>query len=285
MKTQPRTLVILRIGSDHRVSPWAKTPAAARDWDLLLSPYDTIPDLDEFDPEYTHPVKGGKWDAIFHIFDAQPELLESYDYFWLPDDDIETTPDCPVRLVEIAHKNALQLCQPALKADSQFSHLITIRNRFTRLRFTNFVELMAPLMTAGVLRKTLPHMRGRWAAHGLDYFWHRFAASGASHTVAIIDAVQVGHYRPKGKHLEERRRCPRKGEIGPLPSLFEKEASRNYCPVSIASPRIGFRSGLTLLSLMNLAASPVLWKRCNFGKILSHFGGQLFLSDWQGTRN
>ena len=284
MSNRPRTLVILRIGSDHRVSSWAKTSAQSREWDLLLSPYDTVPDLDEFDTDYTIPIKGGKWDSVYKIFHDQPKLLENYDYFWIPDDDIEADPDDLNTLIKIADTNALQVCQPALKVDSHFAHLITIHNRFTQLRFTNFVELMVPMMTANVLQKSLPFMKGRWAAHGLDYFWHRFANHDPAHAIAIIDAVQVGHYRPKGMHLEERRLCPQNGETEKQTSLFETKASCTYTPISLASRKIGFRSILTLLSFINFLSSPVLWKRANLRKLLTHFGGQLFLSDWQGTR-
>lgn len=281
----PRLLVVLRLGSDHRVSDWAKQPARNRGWDLLLSPYDRVGDLAEFDPTLTFACEGGKWDAIHRIFTAQPGLLDRYDYIWLPDDDLEMPPDAPGRLLAIAAAEGFDLCQPALCPDSGFSHLVTVRNRFTRFRYTNFVELMAPMMRPGVLARALPLMEGRWAAKGLDFIWQGFVPQGAERRIAIVDAVEVGHYRENGIHLESRIARAGTCEKRAGRSLLGREARRDFCPLSLAPAGGGGRAGATALTLLNLAANPVLWRAANLGRIASHLGGQFFLSDWQGTRS
>lgn len=279
----PRLLVVLRIGCDHRVAGWACQPAEGRGWDLLLSPYDTLADMEAFDPTLTIPLKGGKWDAIHQIFTTRPELLEQYDYIWLPDDDIEIPADAPSRLLAIATAENLDLCQPALSPDSRFSHLVTVQNRFTRLRFTNFVELMAPMMRPTILARALPLMEGRWAAKGLDYIWHGYAPGKEAPRVAIIDAVPAGHHRENGIHLESRIEEAGTCERRAGRSLLGREATANYCPLSLGL-RNGGRGRVTALTLMNIATTPRLWRREHIGKIASHLGGQFFLSDWQGTR-
>jgi hypothetical protein len=40
---------------------------------------------------------------------------------------------------------ASRLAHPTLTWNSYFAHLFTLRNAGTRLRYTNFVELMPPL--------------------------------------------------------------------------------------------------------------------------------------------
>ncbi len=282
--SSPRLLVVLRIGSDHRVASWACQPARIRGWDLLLSPYDAISDLSAFEPTLTLPYKGGKWDAIHRLFTDWPELLNAYDYIWIPDDDIEMPQDGPANLLAEADFHGLDLCQPALTADSHFSHLVTVRNRFTRLRYTNFVELMAPMMRPAILAQALPLMEGRWAAKGLDYIWQGFVEADSDRRVAIIDSVPAGHHRTHGIHLQGRIAHAEACEHRAGRLLLGREARRNYCPLSLAPFGGGGRGRATALTLLNLIATRALWRRGNLARIATHLAGQVFLSDWQGTR-
>jgi Protein of unknown function (DUF707) len=280
--SRPRILVILRLGSDHRVSGWAKVPEGERSWDLLLSPYDEICDLYDFAPTWIVPRHGGKWDAVFSLLTEQPELLERYDFFWLPDDDIEMEAGGPDAFFRYALAAGLDLAQPALLHGSNYSHFVTLRNRFTRLRHTNFVELMAPLMTTEVLRQALPLMEGQWTGKGIDYIWQRFARDG-DRRIGIVDATPMGHFRKTGRHLQSRMLEAGVEEARPACRSNGRDSSR-YCPLTLSAGAPGGRGLATAVTLLNLLLSPCLWRRSHASKILTHLGGQLLLSDWQGSR-
>ncbi len=101
----------------------------------------------------------------------------------------------------------LQVAQPALTWNSYFGHLTTVRNKRFRLRYTNYVEVMAPYLSANLLAMALPLFNSNLSGWGLDFVWARFAAR-PDVEIAIIDAVTVQHTRPVGgpnyKALRER---------------------------------------------------------------------------------
>lgn len=289
-ETAASVLVVLRIGADHRVGGWAKTPRGDRDWDLVLSPYQDVPDLDDFDADAVIPLPGGKWEAIHALFEAHPDWLENRALIWLPDDDLEGDAATVARLFAIARDKDLDLSQPALTPDSAFSHFVTVRHLLTKLRYTNFVELMAPLMTPSVLRAALPDMRGRAGAKGLDFIWHRFVRAPAERRVAVIDACAMAHRRPlggalapamadKGRDLEVERAAFFKANLGP----------RYYRTLSLGHDgplgrgRAG-RVSVTLAGALTVLLSPGLWRRAALARAGKTLWAQLRRDDWQGTR-
>ncbi|TYO84851.1 hypothetical protein [Oceanicella actignis] len=269
---EPRPLVVLRIGADHRVGGWARAPRAARSWDLVLSPYQRVPDLDAFAPDEAIPIAGGKWDALHRLFSARPDLLER-ERIWLPDDDIEADGATVERLFAMARAHDLALCQPALTRDSVFSHFVTVQHRGTRLRRTNFVELMAPMMVPCVLRAALPLMEGRRGGKGLDYVWHRFAPPGA---VAVIDAAPVAHRRPLGRHLAARAAAAG-GDLAAERAAFfaaHPEAAGHW-PMALSAPGAGGPPAMAALSLWTLATDPRLWRPDKARRAALAIGAQL----------
>jgi len=192
-----KTLVICRVESAHKAPVWAKTHGGY--YDCLLSQYGT-----EIDPKHHHFI-GGKWAGIYDLFTGSPELLERYEYFWLPDDDIETTPEEICKFLFIAQSEGFQLAQPALTPSSVYAYRLTVSNPRFKFRKTNFVELMLPLLHRDVLEKALPFFANRHAALGIDWMWHRLT-SNPDEDIAIVDCVPMGHHRPRKTHLAMRMR-------------------------------------------------------------------------------
>lgn len=261
--------VILRLGADHRVSGWAKTPRAKRDWRLVLSPYQEIPDLAEFEADEVIPERGGKWDAVHRLLAARPDLLET-DRIWLPDDDIETDAATVARFLAIVVAEDLALAQPALTPDSEFSHYVTIRNPLTRLRRTDFVELMAPLLTPQILRACLADMEGRPAAKGLDFVWQRHVDD--PRRIAIVDAAAMAHRRPIGSHLVARARAAGQDVNAERDAWIKARLGGWRRPLTY--PR-GGRAGAFALALAGLALTPQVWRRRHAARLAKHVWAQL----------
>lgn len=152
---------------------------------------------------FNHHFPGGKWAGIHDFFRQHPELLDRYDWFWFPDDDIETTPEDARRFLDVVRREGFALAQPSLRPDSYYAHRITLSNPRFEFRRTNFVELMIPVIRRDLLKKVLPLFKDRHAALGLDFFWHQLTERPAR-DVAIVDAVAMGHYRPRQTHLKGR---------------------------------------------------------------------------------
>lgn len=145
-----------------------------------------------------HVARGGKWDGLYAFFADNPALLEAYDWVWLPDDDIATTAASINRLFDVVEEHALDVAQPSLTWDSFYSHFVTLHNPNFRLRWTNWVEVMVPVLDAALLRRALPTFAECRYGWGLEFLWPRWMPEPAFRT-AIVDSVAVRHVRPVGK--------------------------------------------------------------------------------------
>src|SRR5262245_57723810 len=83
-----RNLVIVRAGDRSLHDAW-REGARAGHYDLIVSYFGSDTERYRSPEEHRVDYKGGKWDGIHAVFAADPSLLDRYEYFWLPDDDIE----------------------------------------------------------------------------------------------------------------------------------------------------------------------------------------------------
>lgn len=193
-------LVVVRCGDESKHQDWLEPARSNRLWDLGISYYGDQQGRFADDADYYTYFKGGKWDGIFDFFSKFSDQLPAYDFIWLPDDDIETDAGSIENLFALANQYGLQLCQPALTRDSIYSYSITREVPGLTLRHTNFVELMAPLMSASFFEGALPMFEGRPTGRTLDWVWPNMVQDRSLH-VAVVDAVPVGHHRPLQRHL------------------------------------------------------------------------------------
>ena len=141
--------------------------------------------------------KGPKWPPLQALVDGHPEWLGRYDRVMFPDDDLELSKSDLNRFFDICAEHNLELAQPSLTPDSPVTHPLLIQNTACRLRFTNFVEVMAPCFSSGLLRVALPTFNATQSGWGIDWLWPRLATNKAS-GIAIVDAVAMRHTRPLG---------------------------------------------------------------------------------------
>ena len=144
---------------------------------------------------FVHAQKGAKWPGLEQTLLAHWETIQQYRYVWLPDDDLLCVPEDVSRLFAICDDLQLELAQPALTRDSYFTHVVTLQHSEFQLRFTNFVEIMAPVLSVDMLSRVFPTLAGNISGYGLDTLWPRFSKLGK---VAIIDDTPVKHTRPVG---------------------------------------------------------------------------------------
>lgn len=191
-----RNLVVLRAGDASLHERWL-AGQVPRTWDLVVSYFGDDPHRYRADDVLRLDRKGPKWPALHHVLTVDlAEILDDYDYVWLPDDDLATDTASINALFEYAARYQLSLSQPALTEDSYYTHEITLVDRRFELRYTNFVEIMAPCFGREFLRRALPTFDATQTGWGLDFHWPRLVADQWS--IAIVDAVTVRHTRPLG---------------------------------------------------------------------------------------
>lgn len=193
-----RNLVVVRAGRGSLHPHWLDA-GQNRSWDLLVSLYDA-------DASFTHPddvrivrQHGGKWDGLHALF-AGTDILDRYDYVWLPDDDIATTSPCIDAIFVAMRQHGLDVAQPSLTHDSYFSHFAFMSCPGFHLRYANFIEIMVPCLQVGLLKAVLDDFRDTLSGFGLDYIWCRLSPD-SRYKAAIIDSITVHHTRPIGRAL------------------------------------------------------------------------------------
>jgi Protein of unknown function (DUF707) len=189
-----RNLVVVRAG-DKSLHPHWLTGAGERNWELVVSYFGDDPDLYRDGDAIRIDAEGPKWQGLDSLFRQHPEFLQDYDYILLPDDDLMMAKADVSRLFDICSAYQLEAAHPALSSNSYFSHLTALRNSATRLRFTNFIELMAPCLSAAMLAATKDYFGKTVSGWGLERAWAKRAGRTG---MAVIDEVTVFHTRPVG---------------------------------------------------------------------------------------
>ncbi|PXX61694.1 hypothetical protein DFR70_108252 [Nocardia tenerifensis] len=191
-----RNLVVLRAGDTSLHEQWLAGPEP-RNWDLVVSYFGDVPHRYRTGDVRRLDRKGAKWPALHHVLAVDlAESIDDYDYIWLPDDDLATDTASINAMFDYAARYRLSLAQPALTEDSYYTHEITLVDRRFDLRYTNFVEIMAPCFHREFLLHCLPTFATTQTGWGLDFHWPRFVRDTSS--IAIVDAVTVRHTRPVG---------------------------------------------------------------------------------------
>jgi hypothetical protein len=209
-----RNLVIVRAGDTSLHEQWLAGDGE-RNWDLIVNYFGDDPARYRAEDVRRIDSKGPKWPALHDLIQKLGKDVFCYDRVWLPDDDLIATKTGINLLFDIIGKYALALAQPALTLDSHLGHIITLRNRSFHLRFTNFVEIMAPCFSRDFLKQMLPSFNANLSGWGLDFMWPTKISDWTR--IAIIDAVTVCHTRPVGgpnyRHLAAGGKTPQQ-ELG-----------------------------------------------------------------------
>ncbi len=194
-----KNLIIVRAGDASLHRGWIAGPC--RDFDLFVSYFGATPDHFRGDGEYYEMRRGPKWSCLAELLADHGELLERYDAFWFPDDDLAATTDTLNRMFALFHGFSLSLAQPALTRDSYYTWENLLQRSGCILRNTHFVEVMAPIFDRIALRtclRTFSESRSGW---GLDWVWPTLVGRGRPDAMAILDATPVRHTRPLGGDL------------------------------------------------------------------------------------
>ncbi len=188
--SKPSLAVIVRCNANLHRPELRLSGSENTEVDVYLSSYNTV------DGKIVHFHRGGKWEGIHDFFDCHPDILDNHDYVWLPDDDLEVRPQALDTLVSAMREHDLCLAQPALTAASHIYWPITLHCARFKMRYTTFVELMAPCFKSSFLRRVLPLFKARRTGYGLDQYWAYWTDNPAKRC-AIVDSATMTH--PKRK--------------------------------------------------------------------------------------
>ncbi|HXP89779.1 MAG TPA: DUF707 domain-containing protein [Fibrobacteria bacterium] len=193
-----RNLVLVRAG-DTSLHPTWLVPETERNWDLVVSYYGDDPEIHKDGCLARFDRKGTEFPAFHEILAGGGLDWSGYEHIWLPDDDLAVDGRSIDRFFELCSVHRLALAQPSLDPASHISFPITLRNPRFILRWTNFVEIMAPCFQRNALLACLDTFVRTQSGWGLDFLWA--ARIGGDRRIAIVDEVSIRHTRPVGGPL------------------------------------------------------------------------------------
>lgn len=173
-------------------------------FDLHLIIYDKSAIDFKNDTPYITTGHGYKFKLIYKYILENPEFLEIYDYYYIPDDDILIDSSNISKLFDYMEKYNLKIAQPALY-DSYYTFSHTIREKYSILRYTNFVELMQPCFSREALKKVIFTFNENESGWGIDYHWGEIICS-KGYEMAIIDDVKSVHSRPVSSYNKQNKK-------------------------------------------------------------------------------
>lgn len=196
-----RNCVISAVGKSSLHKIWTD---GERDFDFHLIVYDDSLEQFRNDAEYVCHIKGFKLKVIYKYLEANPQFKDMYDYYFFPDDDIRMDAVTINALFDAMRRYDLEIAQPALRM-SYFTWQHTLYDRYSKLRYTNFVEMMVPCFSRDALQKVLFTFNENETGWGTETHWP-LLIDATQHDMAIIDEVTVVHTRPirSGQEIHNR---------------------------------------------------------------------------------
>lgn len=186
-----KNCVISAVGKNSLHKMWTEGNG---DFDLHLIAYDDSLEQFRGDADFACHIKGYKLKVIYKYLEANPQFKDMYDYFFFPDDDIQMDAATINALFEAMCHYGLKIAQPALRM-SYYTWPHTLYNRYSKLRYTNFVEMMAPCFSREALQKVLFTFNENETGWGTETHWP-LLINATRRDMAIIDEVSVIHTRP-----------------------------------------------------------------------------------------
>ncbi|KAG7668622.1 hypothetical protein NADE_006671 [Nannochloris sp. 'desiccata'] len=201
--TKRFALIVAPAGPSSRHQEWLDSARlnAGRNWDLALIYYG--PDGDKFNCKECVAVtvaSCAKWRCLSGFLNStlwNDDLYHRYEAVMVADDDLGMKAGSLNMFFKIFRDYRLILAQPSVCPNSYSFWLQVVGQRpSSMMRFSNFVELMAPTFTSYYLDTTVRKTVGEaYTGWGLDFVWP-FLLNFPRNKVAIVDGACVQHARP-----------------------------------------------------------------------------------------
>jgi hypothetical protein len=163
------------------------------DFDLFVCYYGKNGDQFQHDGKYYARENGTKFVILNALWQRFGDVFAAYDAVLVPDDDIYLSAKDINRFFNIFHTYKLDLAQPAIAG--WYSYPLTCPVVTSKLRYTNWVEIMTPCFSKEGLQKcrhTFSQNNTNW---GIDFLWNEVLGKPKD-KIAIIDSVVGVHTRP-----------------------------------------------------------------------------------------
>lgn len=184
-----KNLVIAVAGDDSLHRYW-------KDHDLFIVYYgknELKKEQYKSEATYFWESKGTKFNIIHNLYKEKKDIINKYDYIFIPDDDLFINSEDITRLFQLTNEYHLLISQPAIIG--YYSLPVTLPVPCNILRYTNYVEIMCPCFEKNTffqLHETFNYNKSCW---GIDLLWN-YKLGQPKDKLAIIDDIVAIHTRP-----------------------------------------------------------------------------------------
>jgi Protein of unknown function (DUF707) len=192
-----KNLVFVRAGDSSLHKEWIE-PKNAKCFELYIEYYGENAGRYAEDADYySYNQTGTKFPRFFEIISQNKNLLTDFDAVWIADDDLSISADAISAMFELFHRHQLWLAQPALTKHSHHTWPTLLQDPRYTLRYTNFIEVMAPIFSKSALQRCWTTFEKSTSGWGLDYVWPKLLGYPLD-KIAILDETPMIHTRKIG---------------------------------------------------------------------------------------
>lgn len=198
-KEKRKNLILAPSNKNSLVKEWMSHPED-RTFDVILTYYDDDEQEKElegyFDELYT--MQGFKYPCAYSIINNGG--ITSYEYIWMPDDDILLNTHEINRMFELMKEYDLWLAMPSIvRGKGSFNTFGTqAHHPGNILRHVGFVEVQCPVFSSYALKKCWSTFNESQSGWGIDLVWPKLLGRPLN-KIAILDDIKAKHTRPVGK--------------------------------------------------------------------------------------
>lgn len=145
-----------------------------------------------------HDKSPSKFEKFYKYVTSGEIEIDKYDLFWIADDDIRISVESALNLFENFCAYNLEIAQPGCLGFAMGKQLVR-RNQKYKIRFTNYVDGMAPLFGKKALTLCLKTFQNCQSGRGVDHVWAALLGNPAN-KIAIIDNSLMYHMNPSGSN-------------------------------------------------------------------------------------
>jgi hypothetical protein len=120
-----------------------------------------------------------------------------YNYIGLLDDDQAIAVSGLNRLLEIAEQKELDVFQPAVSADSYYSHAMFVQKKKHAPESVHWVEIMSPFLRKEIFESGEDFYKSNISSYGIDKYLFPYLQQKLNHNnTALIHEVSIRHLKP-----------------------------------------------------------------------------------------
>jgi hypothetical protein len=179
-------LIFSSVGDHGNLPRWLR---GRRNFDLWVTYYGETRGRFRDRADYYNERRGSKFQNLLFAYRTWPKLLDRYAAILVMDDDLLISGSALSSLFDIRDRYDLWALQPAFDPHGKISWPITRVNPYTRLRYTNFIEMACPLFRKDKLDAFMAVYDPELVGWGCDWWFLDVMGEDLRDRVAVVDTI------------------------------------------------------------------------------------------------